>query len=167
LLPAQQPGPNTAPQSGQPIGEFGHDPLFVPGGGPSHAMSFFVKPDRQSKVHAPFEHVTYPFAGAVMVHGSQPVMPQPTFGDGAAQTPPHIFWVAVHIIGSLVAPPMLTVAPAAPGAPPAPGVPPAPRGGGNPGREPPVPAGACPALPLVAPLPWRPPFPAGGGGGVT
>jgi hypothetical protein len=42
LLPAQQPGPKTTPQSGQPAGDDGHDPPPVDGGGPSHLSTFFV-----------------------------------------------------------------------------------------------------------------------------
>lgn len=103
-------------------------------------------------------------------------MPQPTFGDGAAQTPPHIFSLAAHIIGPLEPPPTLVVDPAIPDMAPAPVVPPVPRDGGNPPREPPIPTGeGCPPLPGNAPPPWTPPL-AGGGddspdppeaGGVT
>jgi hypothetical protein len=50
------------------------------------------------------------------VQASQPVVPQPTFGDGVTHTPPQVFSVAAHIVGPLVLPPTL-MNPPAPGAP--------------------------------------------------
>src|SRR5689334_5138322 len=87
-------------------------------------------------------------------------MPQPTFGDGEAQTPPHIFSVEAHVMGVLEPPPTLTLIPAAPVAPPVPVVPPAPRPGGSPGR-PPIPTGDD----CAPPVPRRPPVAGGGASG--
>jgi hypothetical protein len=160
LLPLQQPGPNTAPQSGQPSGEVGHEPPLVPGGGPSHAPLFFLYPERQSKAHAPLTQVRYPFVGGMPGHGSHPVGPQPTFGEGAAHTPPHSFCSIKQLTGPLE--------PAAPLTPTLPvlDAPPLPRIGtppaaliGMPPAELPIMRPPAPDLPLL--IIGTPPRPTG------
>ena len=54
-------------------------------------LPLFANPEKQSKSHWPFVHFRKPFAGAASGHFVQSVKPQPMFGVGVAQTPPHIF----------------------------------------------------------------------------